>query len=58
MKSEMNIPTNGEVKPPLRPIMKCGLLVTLREDEHYSLGIAEFCQKVEQGVIGRAILLE
>lgn len=47
MKSEMNIPTNGEVKPPLKPIMKCGSWVTLREAEHHSLGTAEFCQKVE-----------
>lgn len=47
MKSEMSIPTNREVKPPRRPIMKCGSLVPLREAEHHSLGIAGFCQKVE-----------
>lgn len=47
MKSEMSIPVNRKVKPPCRPIMKCGLLVTLREVDRHSLGIAELCQKIE-----------
>lgn len=47
MKSEMSIPVNRKVKAPFRPIMKCGLLVTLGEVDHHSLGIAEFCHKIE-----------
>lgn len=50
MKSEMSILINGKGKPPFRPIMKCGLLVTLRKVEHHSLGIAELCQRQSRGL--------
>lgn len=47
MEREMSKSVNGKVKPTLKPTTKCDLLVSLREVEHNSLGIAKFCQKIE-----------